>query len=75
LAETWQTEKLSEFYDVCKGLDFSRNVKLPEFEQVMMCYVVITMHNHATSTLSIIVVNLYPAATTIIPCFDGTICA
>eukprot|EP00250_Pteridium_aquilinum_P002305 c12503_g1_i1 orf=120-1826(+) len=28
-----QTERLSEFYDSCKGLDFSRSMKLPPLEQ------------------------------------------
>lgn len=28
-----QTEKLSEFYDVCKGLDFTRSLKFPSLEQ------------------------------------------
>lgn len=28
-----QTEKLSEFYDACKGLDFSRSIKFPSLEQ------------------------------------------
>ncbi|MCO5601015.1 hypothetical protein L7F22_055131 [Adiantum nelumboides] len=28
-----QTERLSEFYDACKGLEFSRSMKLPPLEQ------------------------------------------